>query len=209
MADNNNQVKIKKIVSLAFMAISAVFVVVVLAQITAFAFTPVGNDDYSTMKQADKKSEENKTPIAQTIAQTLKAKNMFVPTPKPRPPREVKGIFGQEALINGKWYKVGDTVPPGAKVISIEACQVTIEWEGKEIVLAPIKAASSRGPGKKPKKKEKPENKKPSENKNETIQKPVQEAKQEDVPKKRERRRPPRRRGDRQRQKMVYQVVTE
>ena len=72
---------------------------------------------------------------------------MFVPPPpKPKPPNEVKGIFGDQALIGGKWYQVGDTIPPGAKVLAIEATLVKIEWEGKEKILAPIKAASSAGP---------------------------------------------------------------
>ena len=72
---------------------------------------------------------------------------MFVPPPpKPQPPNEVKGIFGDQALIGDKWYQVGDTIPPGAKVSAIEATLIKIEWEGKEMILAPIKAASSQGP---------------------------------------------------------------
>ena len=81
------------------------------------------------------------------LVESLKKKNMFVPSPpKPKPPKQCQGIFGDEVLINGKWYKVDDTVPPGAKVLTIEATRVKLEWEGKEIILAPIQSATSSGP---------------------------------------------------------------
>ena len=80
------------------------------------------------------------------LVESLKEKNIFVPPPpKPKPPRQCQGIFGDEVLINGKWYKVGDTVPPGAKVLAVEAAQVKLEWKGKEIILAPIQSATSSG----------------------------------------------------------------
>lgn len=88
------------------------------------------------------------------LADTLKQKNIFQPPPpKPQPPKEAQGILGDQALIAGKWYQVGDTVPPGAKVLKIEATEVTLEWEGKEIALAPINAASAPPPAKEPGKK--------------------------------------------------------
>jgi len=81
------------------------------------------------------------------LADALKQKNIFQPPPpKPQPPAEARGILGNQALIAGKWYKVGDTVPPGAKVMKIEASGVRLEWEGKEIVLLPIKASAPPAP---------------------------------------------------------------
>ena len=78
------------------------------------------------------------------LVESLKEKNIFVPPPpKPKPPRQCQGIFGDEVLINGKWYKVGDTVPPDAKVLTVEAASVKLEWKGKEIILAPIQSATS------------------------------------------------------------------
>jgi len=88
------------------------------------------------------------------LADALKQKDLFQPPPpKPQPPQEAQGILGDQALIAGKWYKVGDTVPPGAKVLKIEAAKVTLDWEGKEMVLAPINAASAPPPAKEPEKK--------------------------------------------------------
>ena len=76
----------------------------------------------------------------------LKKKNMFMPPPaKPKPPT-VTGILGHSALINGKWHKVGETAA-GAKIIAIHATEIKIMWEGKEMSLAPIKAAGSGSPG--------------------------------------------------------------
>lgn len=70
----------------------------------------------------------------------LKKKNMFMsPPPKPGPP-SVIGILGKSALINGKWYKAGQEVA-GAKVLRIEPTQIVIEWDGKEMPLAPILSA--------------------------------------------------------------------
>lgn len=85
------------------------------------------------------------------LADAIKQKDIFQPPPpKPQPPKEAQGILGDQALIAGKWYKVGDTVPPGAKVMKIEAAEVKLEWEGKEIVLAPINAAIAPAPAKAP-----------------------------------------------------------
>ena len=45
------------------------------------------------------------------IADALKKESLFVPrAPKRHPVSAVLGIMGSEALINGKWYKVGDKI---------------------------------------------------------------------------------------------------
>lgn len=76
------------------------------------------------------------------LAKVLKEKNMFVPPPpKPQPPGAVQAIFGKEALITGKWYKKGDTIPPGAILKEIGATEIVIEWDGDERRLAPIQSA--------------------------------------------------------------------
>ena len=79
------------------------------------------------------------------IADELKRKNAFAPPPaKKHPVENVLGILGSEALINGKWHKVGDSIED-AKIIAIEATQVKIEWQGEEKSFAPISSKGSSG----------------------------------------------------------------
>ena len=78
-------------------------------------------------------------------AEKLKKENMYDPSQaKPKPPT-CTGIIGSRAIINGKGYKVGESVS-GAELISIGTKDVTVMWEGKETVL-PIfsKAGGSSG----------------------------------------------------------------
>jgi hypothetical protein len=81
-------------------------------------------------------------------AEELKKKNLFVlATPKQFPVSDVLGIMGHEALINGKWYKVGDSVAE-ARIAAIEPTKVKIVWNGQEKEFAPI--ASGGGAGGRP-----------------------------------------------------------
>jgi hypothetical protein len=58
----------------------------------------------------------------------------------------VTGIFGNEVIIGDKLYKIGDKVGD-ATIVSIEAMQVTIEWDGKKKTFSPMDAKSSSQPG--------------------------------------------------------------
>ena len=84
-------------------------------------------------------------------ADELKKKNLFIKTPpRQHPVREVVGILGDEALINGKWCKVGDRVGD-AKIVAIEPTKVKIAWDGQEKDFSPIGSVGggqgSEGPG--------------------------------------------------------------
>ena len=80
---------------------------------------------------------------AKVSAEQLKKKNLFVLSPpKQYPIKEVLGILGDEVLVNGKWYKVGDSVGE-AKIVAIEPTRVRIAWNGQEKVFSPIGASSS------------------------------------------------------------------
>jgi len=81
------------------------------------------------------------------IADALKKNNLFAPPPKKpgHPVSAVQGIMGNEALINNKWYKVGDKISD-AEVVSIEATLVKIKWNGKEKSFAPISAIVAAAP---------------------------------------------------------------
>ncbi|MBN2180957.1 MAG: hypothetical protein JW715_03510 [Sedimentisphaerales bacterium] len=76
------------------------------------------------------------------IAGTLTRKNLFVPQAEAENPvQEVRAIFGNQVLINDRWYGEGDTIPGNATVVSIEATHVEIEWNGIRNTLRPIDAS--------------------------------------------------------------------
>ncbi|MCL5280529.1 MAG: hypothetical protein M1376_11545 [Planctomycetes bacterium] len=80
-----------------------------------------------------------------TTAEELKKKNLFVQaTPKQFPVRDVLGIMGHEALINDKWYKVGDSVAE-ARITAIEPTKVKIVWNGQEKEFTPITSGGAAG----------------------------------------------------------------
>lgn len=86
---------------------------------------------------------------ARKAADGLEEKNLFVKKPpRQHPVKQVDGILGAEALISGKWYKVGDKVGD-AKILEIGPTEVKIEWDGKETAFPPLAAASS-GPSRPP-----------------------------------------------------------
>jgi hypothetical protein len=92
-------------------------------------------------------SDDVKKLLAETkaAAEELKKKNLFVlATPKQFPVSDVLGIMGHEALINGKWYKVGDSVAE-AKIAAIEPTKVKIVWNGQEKEFSPITSGGGGG----------------------------------------------------------------
>lgn len=80
------------------------------------------------------------------LVERLEKENLFVkPAPKQHPVREVAGILGDEALINNRWYKLGDSVGD-AKIVAIEPTKVRIAWNGQEKDFAPMGTGGSGGP---------------------------------------------------------------
>jgi hypothetical protein len=79
------------------------------------------------------------------VAETLRTKNLIAPPPpETNPIREVAGIMGNEAFINGQWRKVGDKVGE-AEILLIEPTFVKVTWKGKESTLAPMGSAGEGG----------------------------------------------------------------
>ncbi len=106
---------------------------------------------------------------AKKTVDSLKQNNLFIKAPpKQNPVKQVEGILGQEALIGGKWYKVGDKVAD-AKIVAIAATQVEVEWDGKKTSFSPIASVSAGPPappaaaGGPPKKEAGPQPPKPAE----------------------------------------------
>ena len=89
---------------------------------------------------ADPKDIEKQFAQSAAITEELKKDNLFAPpVPKQHPVKEVSGIFGDQVLIQNKWYGVGDMVKD-AKIVAIGATSVTIEWDGKEKTFLPIES---------------------------------------------------------------------
>ena len=80
--------------------------------------------------------------VSRRIADGLKGSTLFVPPiPKVNPVTEVSGIIGDEVIIGGKRYGVGDNIGD-AKVVKIEPTYAVIEWNGQSKMFSPITNAS-------------------------------------------------------------------
>jgi hypothetical protein len=76
------------------------------------------------------------------IVEELKRKNLFTPAvARECPVREVTGIMGSEALISGKWYKVGERIDD-AIISVVEPSYIKVKWEGGEKTFVPSNTAN-------------------------------------------------------------------
>lgn len=152
---NNNHIKDKKeTISVGLLGASAVMLVLMVIKVTGFLAAPVRAENSlnkaAALSKPDDKEAKKHLDASKAIADELKKKNLFAPPPpKKHPVNQVLGILGSEALINGKWYKAGDSVGD-AKIVAIEPTLVRIEWDGNEKNFLPIdtKGAAPSGPGK-------------------------------------------------------------
>ncbi len=129
--------------TVAVLKVAGFFVVSSKARAVAFTADPNGTGGNGRSEQMA---------WAQTSAEQLKKKNLFIPpAAKQHPIKEVLGILGDEALINDKWYKVGDRVGD-AKILAIEPTRIRVAWDGQEKEFAPIGSGGSAGgpPGPRP-----------------------------------------------------------
>lgn len=89
---------------------------------------------------------------SKAVVEGLRKNNLFAPpAPKQYPINEVIGILGNQALIDGQWYKAGDTVAE-ARILAIEPTKVKVTWNGQEKEFMPIGSTGSggrEGPGRK------------------------------------------------------------
>jgi len=142
-----------EVLSVVMLGMSALFGVLILARVGGLFVDSARAE--RLVKRAFEQSKPDPNDLkkyfaqSKSVAEELKKKNLFVPPePKQHPVKQVSGILGDETLINGKWYKVGDKVAD-AKITAIEPARVKIEWEGKEKTFAPIDAASAPEPNEK------------------------------------------------------------
>ena len=72
---------------------------------------------------------------SQKILDNLKRKNLFMPIEqRDCPIKDVNGIMGNEVLIKGQWYKVGDRVGD-AIILEVGASYAKVKWFDSEKIL--------------------------------------------------------------------------
>ena len=140
----------KELVSIALLVVSAVAALLIMCKATRFFAAPA--EAVGAVKDAVEQSKpDSKNLTAQLdkhkkIADGLKMSNLFSPpAPKQNPITAVMGIFGDEVLINGKWYKAGDKVGY-AKILAVNPTSVETEWDGKKKTFSPIDSGATSGP---------------------------------------------------------------
>ena len=129
------------------LTVSLALAVLTVGKVLAFAVTSVRTR--GRIEQALSKNGQNDEAVKACVAANraaadkIKERNMFAePKAKPKPPICI-AILGSKALINDKWYKVGDEVE-GAKISAIGPKEVTILWEEKEKKLFPFAASAKK-----------------------------------------------------------------
>lgn len=131
--------------SLILGAVAVLLGVLACAKVAAFyvARNRVEGIAASAAKGAEPNDLQRCLEEAGKAADALKEKNLFIQQPpKEHPVKQVDGILGAEALISGKWYKVGAKIGD-AKILDIGPTEVKIEWDGKETAFPPMAAAGS------------------------------------------------------------------
>jgi len=138
------------LISISLFWFSAVLGVLILVRLGNFFVTSARAErlveDAAAQSQPDANDAKKYLAKFKEVADELKKKNMFAPPPpKPGwPVSQVVGILGDTALINGKWYKVGDEIG-GAKVLKIGPAYVKMVWEGKEKSFSPFDVKDVEG----------------------------------------------------------------
>lgn len=141
----------KELVATVLLATSVLSVVLIVIKITGF-FLASARAENAVNQAIQQSKPDDKNVTAQLdkfkkVADALKKENLFSPPPpRQNPVTAVAGIIGDEALINGRLYKVGDRVGD-ARIVAIEPTSVTIEWDGRKTTFNPIDGGASSGPG--------------------------------------------------------------
>ncbi len=146
--DLNNTEDMKKHISKALFGVSLVLAVLTAGKVLGFAVTSVrvaGRIEKAVVGSGqDDDAVKTNLAKSQAVVEKIKEKNLFA-APKPKPPG-CSAILGSKALINGKWYGVGDEVE-GAKISAIGPREVTIIWEEKEKKLFPFSESDKKDSG--------------------------------------------------------------
>jgi len=140
----------KELVPAVLLGVAVLCGVLILVKVTGFFVASARAQ--SVVKRAVAQSESDSTLMeaqlakSRPIADNLKKNNLFSPPPpKEHPIKEVFAIFGDEVLINDRWYKAGDRVGD-AKITAIGPTSVTTVWDSKEKIFYPMQATVAEAP---------------------------------------------------------------
>ncbi len=131
--------------SWGLLAAAALLGIFTVAKVAGFCVQRGRMQALGSLAQNDPNRLKQSLGEAKKAVDSLKQNNLFIKAPpKQNPVRQVEGILGGEALIGGKWYKVGDKIAD-AKIITIAATQVEVEWDGKKTSFSPMASVSAGG----------------------------------------------------------------
>ena len=140
----------KELVPAVLLGVAVLCGVLILVKVTGFFVASARAQSVVkravTQSESDSKLLEAQLAKSRPIADNLKKNNLFSPPlPKEHPIKEVFAIFGDEVLINDRWYKAGERVGD-AKITAIGPISVTTVWEGKERIFYPMQAVLAEAP---------------------------------------------------------------
>ncbi|MHC4487590.1 MAG: hypothetical protein ACYS9C_03280 [Planctomycetota bacterium] len=140
----------KELIPLVLFGASVLMALLILIKVVGFFMFSARAENLieRAIAQNDTDTKDTKKYFAESkaLAEGLKKNNLFAPPPpKQHPIKEIWGILGDEVLIEGKWYKVGDTIGD-AKILAIGPTSAKIDWNGAEKVFLPIDAAIPEPP---------------------------------------------------------------
>lgn len=141
----------KELVSSVLLLVALLSAVLILVKVTGFFVTSAragsAVKDAIQHSQPDAKNLNAQLDKSKELADALKKENLFSPpAPKKNPITAVNAIMGDEALINGQWYKAGAKVGD-AEILAVNSTSVETEWDGQKTVFSPIDGGQSSGPG--------------------------------------------------------------
>jgi len=140
----------KELIPLVLFGASVLMALLILIKVVSFfAFSARAENLIEraiAQNDTDTKDTEKYFAESKALAEGLKKNNLFAPPPpKQHPVKEIWGILGDEVLIEGKWYKVGDMIGD-AKILAIGPTSAKIDWNGAEKVFLPIDATIPEAP---------------------------------------------------------------
>jgi type II secretory pathway component PulC len=136
----------QELVSIVLLGFSAIMAVFIFYRIIDFStVTARAENVVKTAIEQNATESQNTAQYSvkdREIANNLTRNNPFaLPAALVNPVTEVRAIFGNQALINNRWYSEGDEISGNAKIVTIEPMQVIIEWNGRETSFRPLDAS--------------------------------------------------------------------